>query len=179
MSMLKKLLEKINEDPATDFSQSGRNPGSLESSTERINWALSILKDQNKSFQSLKEDLRLATEAVGKIMKTQSNSANGPQLFQLRSIEQNELAIVADSQNKAILVFTGVTIVFLPLSFFTGYYGMNLKGIQNTNKDEKWFWRVCGIVAFCIIGISMTYAFRHRLRRLGVFRRRAVEKFLP
>lgn len=42
-----------------------------------------------------------------------------PQLFQLRTIEQNELAIIADSNNKAILVFTVVTIIFLPLSFFT------------------------------------------------------------
>lgn len=41
------------------------------------------------------------------------------QLFQLRTIEQNELAIIAESNNKAILVFTVVTIIFLPLSFFT------------------------------------------------------------
>src|ERR1700753_2273989 len=89
----------------------------------------------------------------------------GLQTFQLRSIEQNELAIVADIQNKAILAFTGVTIVFLPLSFFTGYYGMNLKGIVSTEKDEKWFWQVCGTVSFVIVIAALLYAIRHRLKK--------------
>ena len=34
-------------------------------------------------------------------------------------MEQNEPAVIAESNNKAILVFTIVTIIFLPLSFFT------------------------------------------------------------
>jgi Mg2+ and Co2+ transporter CorA len=87
------------------------------------------------------------------------------QLFQLRSIEQNELAIVSDSQNKAILVFTGVTIVFLPLSFFTSYYGMNLKGIIDTGLTQGYFWRVCGSIAFAIVLVIAFGAFRHRLKR--------------
>jgi hypothetical protein len=178
--MLKQLLVNVEQDGDADFSGVDRSPGSLESSAERIKWALAIVQDQKNSFESLLEDLRLATQAVSVLEQcTPQPHLTTSQLFQLRSIEQNELAIVADSQNKAILVFTGVTIVFLPLSFFTGYYGMNLKGIQNTDKDEKWFWRVCGIVAFVIIGGSMMYAFRHRLRRLRMFRRRAMERFLP
>ncbi|RYP19187.1 hypothetical protein DL765_003502 [Monosporascus sp. GIB2] len=31
------------------------------------------------------------------------------------------------NSNKAIFVFTGVTVIFLPLSFFTSYFGMNFK----------------------------------------------------
>ena len=88
------------------------------------------------------------------------------QLFQLRSIEQNDMAIVSDSQNKAILVFTGVTIVFLPLSFFTSYFGMNLSGVVNTAKTEKYFWKVCGSVAFAIVLFVTLGAFRHNLRRV-------------
>jgi Mg2+ and Co2+ transporter CorA len=95
------------------------------------------------------------------------------QLFQLRSIEQNELAIVADIQNKAILVFTGVTIVFLPLSFFTSYYGMNLKGIIDTTKTVSYFWRVCGSVAFVIIVLAILGAFRHRLQTNHVLGKKA------
>jgi Mg2+ and Co2+ transporter CorA len=83
----------------------------------------------------------------------------------LRSIEQNELAIVADIQNKAILVFTGATIVFLPLSFFTSYYGMNLQGIINTRMTEHDFWKVCGGTAFAIIILVVIGAFRHSLRK--------------
>ena len=88
------------------------------------------------------------------------------QLFQLRSIEQNELAIVSDSQNKAILVFTIVTVVFLPLSFFTSYYGMNLTGIVNTTRTEGFFWKVCGSVAFFVVLFTALGAFRHKLKVL-------------
>ena len=87
------------------------------------------------------------------------------QLFQLRSIEQNEMAIVADSQNKAVLLFTGVTIVFLPLSFFTSYFGMNLRGVADTDKDENYFWAVCGSIAFVIVLVLVGYAFRRDVSR--------------
>lgn len=40
---------------------------------------------------------------------------------------------------------------------------MNLKGV-GVNKDERWFWEVCGTVAFLIIVGSMVYAFRYKLR---------------
>jgi Mg2+ and Co2+ transporter CorA len=84
------------------------------------------------------------------------------QLFQLRSIEQNEIAIRTDLMNKSILVFTGVTIVFLPLNFFTSYYGMNVKGLVDTN-DVANFWKVCGTIAFLIILFVSLYAFRHTI----------------
>ena len=80
------------------------------------------------------------------------------QLFQLRSIEQNELAIIAESNNKAILVFTVVTVIFLPLSFFTSYFGMNLEGIVNSNKTERYFWAVCGTVALTVVTFTFIYA---------------------
>ena len=121
-----------------------------ETASERLVWATSMVKSQADCWDRLLIDL------------TQSMDA----LFQLRSIEQNELAIVSDSQNKAILIFTGVTIVFLPLSFFTSYYGMNLAGVAESAKDEAWFWKVCGSAALAIVVIVTLGAFRHNLRRL-------------
>ena len=121
-----------------------------ESASARIDFALSITKHQCDCYERLLIDLKQSMNA----------------LFQLRSIEQNELAIVSDSQNKAILVFTGVTIVFLPLSFFTSYFGMNLHGIVDSNLNEKWFWRVCGTVALIIVLVVSLGAFRHRLKRM-------------
>ena len=76
------------------------------------------------------------------------------------------MAIVSDSQNKAIMVFTGVTIVFLPLSFFTSYFGMNLNGVIDTSKSERYFWSVCGSVAALIVLFVTLGAFRHSLRRM-------------
>ncbi|CAF9933208.1 hypothetical protein IMSHALPRED_009091 [Imshaugia aleurites] len=121
-----------------------------ESSVQRLIWAMNTAKHQHECFERLLIDLKQSMDV----------------LFQLRSIEQNELAIVSDSQNKAILVFTIVTVIFLPLSFFTSYYGMNLNGIVNTSKTETYFWKVCGSVAFLIVLFTALGAFRHRMRTL-------------
>ncbi|KAL8722755.1 MAG: hypothetical protein Q9225_000816 [Loekoesia sp. 1 TL-2023] len=84
-------------------------------------------------------------------------------LFQLRTIEQNELAILAESNNKAIMVFTIVTIIFLPLSFFTSYFGMNLKGVIDTDRTERYFWAVCGSVTVCVVSLTVLFGFKNRL----------------
>lgn len=78
---------------------------------------------------------------------------------------------MADTQNKAIFVLTAITIVFLPLSFFTSYFGMNLRGIQDTDLTEPYFWRVCGSVSFTLVFLTVLYASRHRIyRRIARYR---------
>ncbi|KAF2107093.1 hypothetical protein BDV96DRAFT_558370 [Lophiotrema nucula] len=119
-----------------------------ESSMSRVQWASGIVDDNTLIAKELLADLHISLNA----------------LFQLRSIEQNELAIVADSQNQAVLVFTGVTIIFLPLSFFTSYFGMNLKGVVDTPKSELYFWKVCGTLGFVLFLLVALYAFRQRLK---------------
>lgn len=42
---------------------------------------------------------------------------------------------------------------------------MNLASIASTNKDESWFWKVCGTAAFLIVLVVVLGAFRHRLKR--------------
>ena len=66
--------------------------------------------------------------------------------------------------NRAIVVFTVVTIIFLPLSFFTSYFGMNLQGIVATQKTERYFWTVCGTSTAIIVGITILFGFKERLR---------------
>jgi len=124
------------------------NP-SGESAQDRLTFAHNSVKAQHDCIERLLIDTKSSMSA----------------LFQLRSIEQNELAIVSDSQNKAIMVFTGVTIVFLPLSFFTSYYGMNLTGIVGTPRGEGYFWKVCGTVTLFIVLFVVLGAFRHHIRR--------------
>ena len=140
-----------------------------ESSLQRLIWATNTVKYQHECFERLLIDLKQSMDAVSLSEPIFiSISANVPfsQLFQLRSIEQNELAIVSDSQNKAILVFTIVTVIFLPLSFFTSYYGMNLNGVVNTTKTEDFFWKVCGSIAIFVVLVTALGAFRHKLKVL-------------
>ena len=151
LDMFKVMQQDIKKFEAEDMRM-GRKPDYAEGETasDRLVCAIGMVKAQAACWDRLLIDLKQSMDA----------------LFQLRSIEQNELAIVSDSQKKAILVFTGVTIVFLPLSFFTSYYGMNLTGIASTAKDEAWFWKVCGSAALVIVVLVTLGAFQHNLRRL-------------
>ncbi|KAI0023918.1 hypothetical protein F4780DRAFT_684919 [Xylariomycetidae sp. FL0641] len=132
-------------------AEAGILPDSNEGETalSRIAFAEHAMEECSTQCKRLNADLRESLHS----------------LFQLRSIEQNELAIMADNQNKAIFVFTGVTIIFLPLSFFTSYFGMNIKDIQNNNWTEAYFWKVCGSVAFGLVVVIALYAFRYRVRQ--------------
>ena len=88
-------------------------------------------------------------------------------LLQFRVLEQQDLAIdqrhmATKQQNlavneakrsgvqaRSILVFTALTIVFLPLTFFTSYFGMNLSDISGINS--RGFWKITGPVSVAII----------------------------
>ncbi|KAF2189049.1 hypothetical protein K469DRAFT_626882 [Zopfia rhizophila CBS 207.26] len=54
-----------------------------------------------------------------------------------QSAEINE-----EDHGKAILVFTVVTIIFLPLSFVTSYLGMNTSDIRDMSNKQSLFWEI-------------------------------------
>lgn len=90
-------------------------------------------------------------------------------LLQFRVLEQQELAIeqrnlATQQQNMAveeakrsgvqarsILVFTALTIVFLPLSFFTSYFAMDLTDISRISSRA--FWTITAPISVGIIAI--------------------------
>ena len=49
-----------------------------------------------------------------------------------------------EHHGKAVLVFTIVTIAFLPLSFVASNLGMNTNDIRNMTKNQSLFWIVAG-----------------------------------
>ncbi|GAW22644.1 hypothetical protein ANO14919_121860 [Xylariales sp. No.14919] len=59
------------------------------------------------------------------------------------------LDIRTEGQNTAIFVFTVVTVIFLPLSFVTSYFGMNTSDIRDLEQGQWIFWAV---------GITLTVA---------------------
>ncbi|EEH18517.1 hypothetical protein PABG_07577 [Paracoccidioides brasiliensis Pb03] len=126
-----------------------------ESSIHRVDWALGKIRQQR--------------DDIGNISNEIQNSMND--LLHLRTIEQNELTIVRDSQQRAIMLFTAVTVIFLPLSFCTSYFGMNLQGISDTSRSEQYFWYVCGTAGFLVVSIISVYAFWHPVKdHLAVMR---------
>lgn len=90
-------------------------------------------------------------------------------ILQFRVLEQQELAIsqrdlstkqqklaIEDAkstrvQSRSVMIFTALTIIFLPLSFFTSYFGMNLTDLPTADHNSKFFWSVSGPISGAIV----------------------------
>lgn len=101
-------------------------------------------------------------------------------LLQFRVLEQQELTVKQSHtatqqqilaidearssriQSRAVFIFTTITIIFMPLSFFTSYFGMNLTDIANTAYTSTYFWMTAGpITAFILLAILIVVKLTH------------------
>lgn len=57
---------------------------------------------------------------------------------------------IAAHQNESMKQLTVVTIIFLPLSFMTGYFGMNITDFPSVHHKESYFWIVAAPVC-CVV----------------------------
>lgn len=64
-----------------------------------------------------------------------------------------------EDHGKAILVFTIVTIIFLPLSFISSFFGMNFADIRDMESTQRLFWLVAGCLTVGTVGFSLFLAF--------------------
>ncbi|KAL8995068.1 MAG: hypothetical protein Q9169_005137 [Polycauliona sp. 2 TL-2023] len=148
-----RVLEKFgqeaggSEPPPMPESKSPSSSLGIQSVAEMIEDAMEIVMEYNQQYNRYLIDLKSGLDVI----------------FELATIEQNALALRADKNNRAILVFTIVTIIFLPLSFFTSYFGMNLQGVADTDKSERYFWAVCGTSTALIVGLTVLFGFKERV----------------
>ncbi|KAJ8126920.1 hypothetical protein O1611_g6718 [Lasiodiplodia mahajangana] len=78
----------------------------------------------------------------------------------LRDQLQQNIEIEEESHGKAIRVFTFVTILFLPLSFVTSFFGMNTVDIRDIDQDQRLFWIVSVPTTAFVIGIAYLYGYK-------------------
>ncbi|KAF2807153.1 uncharacterized protein BDZ99DRAFT_465084 [Mytilinidion resinicola] len=64
------------------------------------------------------------------------------------------LEIQQENNGNAIIVFTIVTIIFLPLSWATSYLGMNTSDIRNLSQGQWLFWLIALPVTTIVIGLA-------------------------
>ena len=65
------------------------------------------------------------------------------------------LEINEEDHGKAIMIFTVVTVIFLPLSFATSYFGMNTADIRDMNQTQSLFWSVAIPLTILTVGGCM------------------------
>ncbi|KAH3919129.1 hypothetical protein HBI56_100280 [Parastagonospora nodorum] len=64
-----------------------------------------------------------------------------------------------EDHGKAILVFTIVTMIFLPLSFISSFFGMNFSDIRDMDNTSRLFWIVAGSLTVGTVAFSVFLAF--------------------
>ena len=57
---------------------------------------------------------------------------------------------IAAYQNESMKQLTIVTIIFLPLTFITGYFGMNITNFPSIHHNEYYFWIVAAPVGVAV-----------------------------
>lgn len=77
------------------------------------------------------------------------------------------ISLKTESDNKAILVFTTVTIIFLPLSFVTSYLGMNTADVRNTSSTQGVFWAMGLPISLTVLGLAWMVAYSVELKGLA------------
>ncbi|KAF1970652.1 hypothetical protein BU23DRAFT_556613 [Bimuria novae-zelandiae CBS 107.79] len=71
-----------------------------------------------------------------------------------QSAEINE-----EDHGKAIMVFTIVTVIFLPLSFVTSYLGMNTSDIRDMDNTQSLFWETALPLTVGVMAIMLAIAY--------------------
>ncbi|KAF9877873.1 magnesium and cobalt transporter CorA [Colletotrichum karsti] len=64
---------------------------------------------------------------------------------------------ISANQNESMKQLTIITIIFLPLTFLTGYFGQNFENFEDIKKPQGigFFWQIAVPVVFCTIIVMM------------------------
>ncbi|KAL8658515.1 MAG: hypothetical protein Q9202_007534 [Teloschistes flavicans] len=140
------LLKDVENFEAEDLKE-GREPDHVDDASmpEQVLRAIRRTSDQEEVFERLLIDAKSSLNAV----------------YELRSLQQNDFAIISNNQNRAIFVFATVTVIFLPMGTLTSYWGMNVADIRNTAWNQGHFWKICGAVAIAAVFVVALWALKH------------------
>lgn len=97
-------------------------------------------------LQSCLDNLALAREESDDLIRR-----CGP----LSDQTKQSLEIYEEDHGKAITAFTVVTVIFLPLSFVTSFFGMNTVDIRDMASGQSLFWAIALPLTFVTIGATV------------------------
>ncbi|KAE8353501.1 hypothetical protein BDV28DRAFT_148002 [Aspergillus coremiiformis] len=126
-----------------------------------IDSALSRLEDYRTQVTDMRENAHLAQKAVENLLDLKQKQAN---------VDESRItrwqAEVTQNQSQSVMIFTIFTVIFLPLSFFTSLFGVNVRewSGQETNPSWAYVLAISGPTSFGIILIALSMAFSESLR---------------
>lgn len=114
------------------------------------------LEHKNKKF--LPENLNYYfDDTVDKVEKIWNNLENLKEL--VAALQETNESIISHNTNNVIKILTIFSVIMLPLTFITGFYGMNVDGLPFAHNPAS-VWIIAGI--FFIVVLIMLAYFRYR-----------------
>ncbi|KAJ5206624.1 Mitochondrial substrate/solute carrier [Penicillium cf. griseofulvum] len=144
-------------------NRGGYGKSFLDTAQERID-------EYRSQISEMKESSHLAQKAVETLLDLKQKQANVDEAKMTRW-----QAEVAQTQSRAVMVFTIFSVVFLPLSFFTSLFGINARewSGEQTNPTLGEMFEIAAPASFGIIFLSLFIAFSDTLRDI-VFKARKI-----
>lgn len=144
--------------------KSGRNRGQSHSSTRQYQHQLSgsippsdIATYRQMSFSRLSDPCAQLLENLQREYVDLCDLRENSNALINRTIQLVNIRL--EDHGKAILVFTIVTIIFLPLSFISSFFGMNFADIRDMESTQKLFWIIAGSLTVGTVGFAIFLAF--------------------
>ncbi|CCH44214.1 putative metal ion transporter [Wickerhamomyces ciferrii] len=179
----KKRLSELELDVLTDSNMShittlhlmSGELSKLRSSILPTTVLINSLKDQAKKQNSEKKDISIQPSSSSSSPNLVSSVAelyltdvsDHTQMYtdeiegMINSIE-NLIGLIfnttSNESNSAMQQLSLVTVIFLPLSFWTGYYGMNFESFGDLQNNVSYYWKIA-IPFSCGLLILITWSF--------------------
>ncbi|KAK0620585.1 hypothetical protein B0T14DRAFT_604152 [Immersiella caudata] len=71
-----------------------------------------------------------------------------------------QIDIISEDHGKAIRVFTIVTVFFLPMTFVSGFFGMNTADIRDVDATQYLYWSIAVPVTLVVLTFAFVYGYR-------------------
>jgi hypothetical protein len=162
-------LELINSVHSQQYEAMANLTKVLDSASFRITSHVRI-----DAFQRVEEFASESLSAANKERERSSKKLHN-QIEKTAQVLRYNIEVAEEGDSKAVLVFTLVTIIFLPLSFVASLFGMNTADMRNLENNQSIFWAVALPLTALIGGLSLVVAYGGtQLReRFDKFRERA------
>ncbi|KAL8920253.1 MAG: hypothetical protein Q9172_004581 [Xanthocarpia lactea] len=153
----------------------------LASFRQEVNCIIGVLEDQTSIVSQLQQMLNRGEDMIWSLGRRREDSilrrcltTLEDRIANFNSLERHARELTSfnllrvesskDRQEAAILVFTIVTIIFLPLSFVSSFFGMNTTDIRDTKFPQWIFWVSALPLTILVVVISLFVA--HKIEPL-------------